>query len=274
VKDRRGQFTGGTDVGAATPASAPGKRTRTSRIHNGAARVRRGGAQAGGDATAPTGATPDLGVIGGGSPADPTGGGGGDGSVQNAPGKPKVTVTFQESAAPPLTFNAKDYRELYGQVAARAGREAGSVKRTPSYDYKDDGAGHVTSVDFTYKLETMLPEWPQKAQQPQGDQAKFTAWRDSVSAHEAQHRAIYKTELAKLKTQVIGPTLADVDTQEAAVEAAAETAQDAFDASNQPAPLAAPGGIEKVPNGTDGGGGTAASAGNDLPAGDGGTATA
>jgi len=167
----------------------------------------------------------------------------------------KVTVNITERMGAPLTFDAANYEELYQQVAARAAqrKEAGSVTCDLSADLKTDASGALTAAVIDAPLVTMLPAWPQKARQPQADQAKFDAWRASVEAHETTHRDIYKREYPKFKTAIVGPDEKAGDAQFKAVSAAAEAAQDAFDASSQPAPLAAPGGIIQVPrrNATD-----------------------
>ena len=250
---RNGDAAVGSGAGAGAPT--PGKRTLVEATRFGTATAV---AQQGDPATTPLGdpfaaqADPIITTLGDPNApqqGDPTGPGtlldNTHGAVQNGPGKPTVTLSMPESMATPLTFNATDYRDLYGQVSARVGKEAGSVTTQLSDDVKtlDD---NVTSVAFTAPLKTMLPDWPQKGTQPAADQAKFDAWKGSVATHEGQHRQIYKTEYAKLKTAVIGPKESDVDAQSQVVVDNAEKAQDAFDASNQPAPLAAPGGIEKV----------------------------
>lgn len=224
-------------LGSATraePAAGPGKQTQVQRVVFGAAAV-------GDDGPAPAvSAGPDpVALDEPSAPAKP------DKPVKPPP-KPSVTVAFPETAAPPLTFSAKDYRELYQQVAARAGQEAGSVTKSMSSDTQRKDDGTVVSASFTIGLATMLPEWTEKASQPKDDQDKFNAWRQSVSTHETGHRDIYKKEYAKLKTQVVGPTKEDVSNQADAVSAVADQAQNAYDASNQPAALAIPGGMEKV----------------------------
>ena len=246
MRDIRRKGESSVGGGAAAGGASPGKRTRTERF--GGARVeRRGEAMTGGDAQAQPQPSPGQ----GGDVENPMG----DPGAQPLATKTRATVTITESTAPPLTFNAKDYRELYGQVAQRSGKEAGSVTRSAAAftDGPTDPDGNLTSVTIKYDLATMLPEWPQKGTQPAEDQAKFNAWRASVAEHEKGHRDIYKRELGKERTQVVGPKTADIDAQVAAVEAAAETEQDKWDAAGQPAPLAAPGGIEHVPrNSTDG----------------------
>jgi hypothetical protein len=154
-----------------------------------------------------------------------------------------------ESAGPPITFDAATYDELYAQVSARASlrKEAGSVTTQLTTDTVNDATGNPTEVKLTAPLVTSLPAWPQQARQPAADQAKYTAWYASVDAHERTHRDLYRREYAKLRTSVIGPTARDVDAQAQAIVDAAELVQDAFDARSQPAPLAAPGGIEQVP---------------------------
>lgn len=206
----------------------------------------------------------------GGNVEDPMNGAQGVANGPNGP-KTKTSVAFKETTAAPLTFNAKDYKDLYGQVAARVGKEAGSVTRTPTLDTAaPDAQGNIPTAKITYELATMLPAWPQVGSQPQADQAKFNAWKQSVSDHEKGHRDLYKRDLAKVTTQVVGPKDADINSQEDQVEKDAETNQDAYDAAGQPAPLAAPGGIEKIgPNGE-----RQSDNSDGQPPGDGGTAMA
>jgi hypothetical protein len=242
---RQGEAATATGTGAAGGAT-PGKRTLMEVTRFGVTSLD-------GDA-----ATTPLGdpMAPQGDPTGPTnmlGGNAADGAVQNGGGSTKTTVSITESTAPPLTFNAKDYKELYAQVSARVGKEAGEVTRSGAdiTTGAPDGSGNIPTAAIKYDLATMLPAWPQKASQPQADQAKFDAWRGSVSDHEKGHRDIYKRELVKERQQVIGPKQSDIDTQIAAVEDAAEKQQDAWDAAGQPAPLAVPGGIEKVGDASD-----------------------
>jgi hypothetical protein len=240
VRDFRRNGDAAVAPGNGASVGTPGKRTLTEQL--GARVERRGAAQTTGSATT-------AGVVGqepapdGPSVEDPFGG---PSEPPIAAARTRTTVSFTESTAPPLTFNAKDYRELYGQVAERMGKEAGTVTRSAPkiVDGAKDPDGNIATCAITYDLATMLPEWPQKGSQPAEDQAKFNAWRASVAAHEKGHRDIYKRELGKERAEVVGPKAADIDAQIAAVQAVAETAQDAWDHAGQPAPLAAPGGIE------------------------------
>ncbi|MBL8113900.1 MAG: DUF922 domain-containing protein [Acidobacteria bacterium] len=172
--------------------------------------------------------------------------------LQTAPKKTVVTVAISEATGSPITFTGKDYTALYKEVSDRATkhREAGSVSRSFATSTSDvDADGNVGKVTFTIVLTTVLPTWTTIDSQPKADQDKFNAWRASVVVHEKRHVDIYKTEFAKLKTQVVGPKDTDITTQADAVDDAAEAAQVAFDAvaATQPAPLAAPGGMTKVP---------------------------
>jgi hypothetical protein len=168
-------------------------------------------------------------------------------------GNVKVIVKLPESSGAPITFNAPTYRELYNQVSARASQrlEAGSVTTQLSTDYKTMN-DNVTEATFSAPLSTSLPSWPQKGQQPAADQAKFNEWFSSVETHEQGHRDIYKREYNKLKAAVVGPKTSDCDTQRDGVDAGCDAAQTAYDAKNQPAPLAVPGGIEHVPRNSTG----------------------
>lgn len=164
--------------------------------------------------------------------------------------KPKVTVQISgPTAGPPISFSAANYRELYRQVSERA--DGGEPAGTHSIELKDEATqtdldtGDVVTVDYKLALATAIPAWPAKSSQPQPDQQKFDSWRASVDQHEKAHEAAYRREYEKLKTEVVGPKESDVQGQYAKVESAAEKAQDVVD-QNQPAPLAAPGGTEKV----------------------------
>ena len=163
-----------------------------------------------------------------------------------------VTLKLSEATGAAIEFDAKDYAELYQQVQTRAntGAEAGSVSR--SFDTKTsdvDENGNVGKVTFTIVLTTSLPSWKNIATQPQEHKDKFNTWKASVAVHEAKHVDIYKTEYAKLKSGVTGPTDADITTQADAIDTAADAAQTTFDANKatQPAGLPIPGGVVKVP---------------------------
>lgn len=164
----------------------------------------------------------------------------------------KVTVEISEKAGDPITFNAKNYAELYQQVRARedSREEAGSVTRSWDCQTADiDEFDNVGRVTYTIVLTTSLPKWTNLAQQPQEDQEKFNNWRASVVVHEQRHVVIYKTEYAKLKTEVKGPKETDLESQSKAVDDNAEKEQRIFDnnKSTQPSKLPAPGGVTKVP---------------------------
>ena len=66
----------------------------------------------------------------------------------------------------------------------------------------------------------------------------------------SRHAKIYTDGYAALKTEVVGPSAAECETQFKKVDTQVDKDQKAFDAdkSKQPAPLAAPGGITKVPS--------------------------
>ena len=100
------------------------------------------------------------------------------------------------------------------------------------------------AVDIT----TSSPTWKQIASQPQADQDKFNAWAKSVAAHEKLHYDTYKTGFEGMKTGSTGPTESECDTQYEALRNAIEPLQDTIDKTQQPAPLAAPGGMIKVPS--------------------------
>lgn len=172
--------------------------------------------------------------------------------LQTAPKKTAVVVNISEAAGPPITFTGKDYAALFKEVSDRATKhaEAGSVSRSWGVSTAPpDADGYISKVTFTIVLTTVLPSWTTIASQPKADQDKFNTWKASVAVHEKKHVDIYKTEYAKLKTAVVGPTDADITTQSDAVDNNAEAEQIKFDAvaATQPAPLAQPGGMTKVP---------------------------
>jgi hypothetical protein len=211
--------------------ATPGKHTLVETMHHAQAAVEGNGAPAATAAPAPVLAStgPQPALAGSADGAVPTGA-----SV-------KVTVNTPHKAGAAISFDAKDYKELYKQVKARAdsGKEAGSVSRGWSADYKtaDD---KVTEAKYDLPLTMSLPTWTNKASQPQAEQTKFDTWAASVRAHEDRHEQIYRLEYAKMKTAVVGPTEADCDKQSAVIDANAEAEQTKFDAANQPAGLAIP----------------------------------
>jgi len=166
--------------------------------------------------------------------------------------KVKVSVTSLDkapAAGTPISFDAANYAGLYQQVKARAdaGQEAGSVSRGWSEDYvTPEGSDDAIEAKYDIPLTMSLPKWTKRDTQPAEDQKKYDGWAASVKTHEDQHVAIYRAQYAALKTSVIGPKTGDCSTQATAVDTAAETAQQTFDNSNQPAGLPIPGGTEKV----------------------------
>jgi hypothetical protein len=166
----------------------------------------------------------------------------------------KVTVKVNRKAGS-MEYDAADYNELYRQVSKRADGHkcAGSCEcgaAQISYpDRKQVGEKiHVTSMSIAIDVTVAVPTWKQKASQPKADQDKFDAWAASVSAHEEKHFKIYNDGFNKMKTLITGPTEEECDTQYEAQKTQMETDQDVVDEpANQPAPLAAPGGMIKVP---------------------------
>jgi hypothetical protein len=166
----------------------------------------------------------------------------------------KVTVKVNRKAGK-MEYDAADYNELYRQVAARADGHkcAGSCEcGAASIGFPDrvqkGEAIHVTSMTIEIDVTVAVPTWKQRGTQPEADQKKFDAWAASVAAHEERHFKIYNDGFNKMKTLITGPTEADCDSQYDAQKAQMETDQDVVDEpANQPAPLAAPGGMIKVP---------------------------
>jgi hypothetical protein len=215
----------------------PGKRTLTQQLPR---RTHHADAAVGGEAT--------------GSGAAPVGAADASQADQMAGKKVKVTVTSLANApaeGPAITFDAADYKGLYQQVKARAdtGKEAGSVSRGWGEDYvfPENDAEDVREAKYDIPLTMSLPKWTTRDSQPKEDQKKYDGWAASVKTHEDQHVAIYRTEYAKLKTSVVGPTTTLAKSQANTVDTDAETAQQDFDNANQPAGLPIPGGTEKVP---------------------------
>jgi len=202
-------------------------------------------------------------------PADPNAG-----ATETGTGgkSPTVDVKIVPGKADAIEFDAADYKELYKKVAARAavdaeaGRcECGKIDvDTKTLDDK------VTSITYTVPINQALPTWKQLASQPAADQAKFKAWVASVAVHEQKHFDIYKNGYNQLKAKVgalKGPSEADCDEQFKLVDTQVKKDQKDFDddKSKQPAPLAIPGGVEKVQSAEDAGAATPA-AGAPAPA--------
>ncbi|MCL4223516.1 MAG: DUF4157 domain-containing protein [Myxococcales bacterium] len=159
-----------------------------------------------------------------------------------------VTVVFKENAGA-MEYDAADYAELYKQVDARAhsGKCAGKCECGLDCNYTQLDKNKVT---ITVTITTTVPTWKQRDKAPPEHQKKFDAWAASVKVHEDAHAKIYKDGHAKLKDLL--KQCADEAACDAAVDAqieALEKDQAAFDAdkSKQPAPLAIPGGVQKVP---------------------------
>lgn len=169
-------------------------------------------------------------------------------------GKPaQVIYDIKEGTTGAIEYDAATYLDLYKQVMARedGGLEAGSCEiSTIDQAYDPDATGTFIIATFTATITTKLPTWKQYANASTEEKGKFDAWLASVKTHEAQHAKIYTDGYAKLKTEVKGPTAADCEAQFKVVDKQVDKDQKAFDAdkSKQPAKLAAPGGITKVPS--------------------------
>ncbi len=171
---------------------------------------------------------------------------------------PKVTLNIGPTKkGEPISFSAENYRELYRQVSARAESEDPAGTHSSQIgawkpDLDDDG--DVTTVTIPITLTTSLPEWPAKSKQPKEDQAKFDAWLASVTEHEKRHEQCYRTKFQEKKAQFLkGPDEDKLDAQLTELSDSVDKDQDVVD-QNQPAPLAAPGGMEKVGRKATGGG--------------------
>src|ERR1700759_1682050 len=148
-RSRRGA-TGASGVPSQERMATPGKRTLVETTHYAQAAVEGSGAPAAMPEQAPalasTGPQPALD-----GPADS--------AVPMGAGI-KVTVNTPHKTGAAISFDAKDYKELYKQVKARAdtGKEAGSVSRGWSADYKtaDD---KVTEATYDIPLTMSLPAW-------------------------------------------------------------------------------------------------------------------
>ncbi|HVV87962.1 MAG TPA: DUF922 domain-containing protein, partial [Kofleriaceae bacterium] len=187
--------------------------------------------------------------------ADPAVAGGEQAAPENGGGKPaKVVYNIKEGPAGSIDYDAPTYLDLYKQVAAReaAGQEAGSCEMsTVDQKYDPDAAtGTFIIATFTATITTKLPKWKQYGAASDDEKKRFDAWLASVKTHEATHAKIFVDGYAKLKTSVKGPTADDCAAQFKTVDEQVDKDQKAFDAdkSKQPAPLAAPGGVTKVPS--------------------------
>jgi hypothetical protein len=180
--------------------------------------------------------------------------GGEQADAQQAKGKPaKVVNNIKEGKPGTIEYDAPTYFDLYTQAKARedGGLEAGSCEiSTIDQQYLPDPTGAFIVATFTATITTKLPSWKQYASASAEEKRKFDAWLASVKVHEARHAKIYTDGYAALKTEVVGPSAAECETQFKKVDTQVDKDQKAFDAdkSKQPAPLAAPGGITKVPS--------------------------
>ena len=180
--------------------------------------------------------------------------GGEQADAQQAKGKPaKVVNNIKEGKPGTIEYDAPTYFDLYTQAKARedGGLEAGSCEiSTIDQQYQPDPTGTFIVATFTATITTKLPSWKQYASASAEEKRKFDAWLASVKVHEARHAKIYTDGYAALKTEVVGPSAAECETQFKKVDTQVDKDQKAFDAdkSKQPAPLAAPGGITKVPS--------------------------
>jgi predicted secreted Zn-dependent protease len=198
-------------------------------------------------ARTPDGAQP-AGPATGGQDAEPQGDG--------APTKVTVKVTVNPKSSAVMEFDAPDYNDLYQQVSKRAttNKCAGFCEcGTAQCNYviwtsADNTKKLAKELSIEVDITTSSPTWKQIATQPKADQDKFNAWAKSVAAHEKLHYDTYKKGFDGMKTAITGPTEADCDGQYKTARDAIEPLQDAIDANQQPAPLAAPGGMIKVPS--------------------------
>lgn len=188
------------------------------------------------------------------APAQPVGpADSGQDATELAGHKVKVTVKVDRKAGK-MEYDAKDYDELYRQVAKRAdGHKCAGSCECGAADLKFSAPRQVgdklvvDSLAITVTITVSVPTWKQLASQPKADQDKFNAWAKSVAAHEELHYKVYKDGFDKMPTVITGPTEADCDSQYDTQFAQMETDQDPIDKNQQPAALAAPGGIIKVP---------------------------
>jgi Bacterial protein of unknown function (DUF922) len=175
------------------------------------------------------------------------------GAADSTPAK-VTSVKFSTSTGAAITIEGKNYKEMYQAVSARAdlNQEGGKCKPeapTVNVIYKPADPSsqdkRVESCSITVVLAISLPAWSGKGSQPAEDQAKFTAWYNSVKAHEDKHVNAFKSGVTAATVKPAGDKESDVDAALEAAFTANNAAQQSVDTS-PPAPLAAPGGTEKV----------------------------
>jgi hypothetical protein len=173
-----------------------------------------------------------------------------------APTKVTVKVKVNPKSSAVMEFDAADYNALYQQVSARASTnkcagfcECGKANCNYVIWESADGTKKLAKeLSIDVDITTSSPTWKQIGSQPKADQDKFNAWAKSVAAHEKLHYDTYKTGFDGMKAGITGPTEADCDAQYEKLRNAIEPLQDAIDKNQQPAALAAPGGMIKVPS--------------------------